>query len=249
MLRRLQQPESCLSAFCWIVLVGWLDSGAVNASRCAGHHQLPTSHPLVVPCTFVQCVASVEGARSVHEVVDNPDFLIKSHSVDHKSGHLPSLYPSPLLFIQCHKIALNVYALVQTWIYLGPGWTYSAPHPILQLRSPACVSPLTRWAAQAWAAGPWLAKTPPVPLFSLVEKPTHLWPRQKHAPDLILDHNRTLVSKLKYKLREASWPCFDCFKFSGVNHNLPLNFWDDETLQKIKRLSLITIYLKWHLMS
>ena len=148
MLRRLQQPESCLSAFCWIVLVGWLDSGAVNASRCAGHHQLPTSHPLVVPCTIVQCVAGVEGARSVHEVVDNPDFLIKSHSVDHKSGHLPSLYPSPLLFIQCHKIVLNVYAVSQTWLdLLCPTSNSSASFPCLRFSS----DPLSRPGLSSWA--------------------------------------------------------------------------------------------------
>ena len=42
---------------------------------------------------------------------------------------------------------------------------------------------------------------------------------------------------------------FQVFWRHGINHNLPLNFWDDETLQKIKWLSLTTIYLKWHLMS
>ena len=90
----------------------------------------------------------------MYEVVDNPDFLIKSHSVDHKSGHLPSLYPSPLLFIQCHKKSYQRLRLEPNLDLSGarldllcPTSNSSASFPCLRFSS----DPLSRPGLSSWA--------------------------------------------------------------------------------------------------
>ena len=188
-------PQLPCNASFYCVCKVWLDSGPANAFRCVGHHH--PRHPSKTQFIFEQlkCIEEVAeqgvGRKSVSDT--NPDFLIKSQSVEHKSGQLP-------LFFKYHLILFSFNAIykIKAVGSLEPKTDYqklfkdpaslkccctswptslsSRPFPSLRFSR----DPLSGWDTSSCAPIGQDATC----FFELIGRDgkTHLWPRQKHAP-------------------------------------------------------------------